>query len=116
MTYSFSAHPGCGHRTIRNICITDCVTTEDYFKIIYLCGDYDHEDAIRAKLQLTEGNTTAHSPSIYNFLLYDNGDSRAFMYFWRAGKVTPETHHYMTVAEFYALFKNDLPNDVYEYW
>jgi hypothetical protein len=86
-------------KQIRNICITDCTTVEDFRKIITLCGDdpsgIPDEDII-AEMEIDP-------------LLYDCGDRTDFMFFWgtdiKLGWVKNlATCRQMTVSEFYKEF------------
>ncbi len=113
MQYKISTHPEYGHRTIRNICITDCSCYEDYYRIIYLCGDYDDETQALAQIYAP----TYHINQNFNNFLFDRKSAKSFMYFWVfPATPTTATHHFMTVQEFYAIFDKPPVETSYEYW
>lgn len=78
---------------IRNICITDCVTIEDYYKIVGMCENPNDIDTGYTQHNIDEyiKFNTAN--------LFDNGDSNSFMHFWN--ERVSSTCTKMTVKEFY---------------
>lgn len=117
MRYTLSVHPLVGHQTIRNICIVDCQTDEDYQRIRFLCGDYREATCYQDMEVRDFGLESCYRDSL---LLYDDLSHGTFMYFWKSEPTpTPDTHHFMTVQEFYDLFdptSSTTTNTPYEYW